>query len=44
MRCPQCGVTVQLLVRVEWVTASSDYLTVQLVQTANAKHVCEKSS
>jgi hypothetical protein len=43
VRCPQCGMTVRMAVRVGWVTAAFDYLSVQLVQTVNAKHVCEKS-
>jgi hypothetical protein len=44
VRCPQCGVTVQMTVRVEWVTAITGYLSVQLVETVHAKHICEKSS
>jgi hypothetical protein len=43
VRCPKCGASVGVVVHAEWVTSTSEYLSVQLVQHANAKHKCEKS-
>jgi hypothetical protein len=43
VRCPKCGASVRVVIHVEWVTSASNYLTVQIVKTANAAHACEKS-